>query len=215
MKNITLQINGREITFSEQQIVDIVQKYLHEEIRPIEGKYFEVDPFSIDRKLFLNDRKDSKQESARQLINQAFLQLDKYPERYGKKFYTLMPECTWNCGKSTKEIYDIALELGDHIANWVEQALEWAQRITNGETWEALCNDDDTAKWHRLIEWKKEGYLIMVGGATTSYIPSIPSHGHCPATEVFVFNEHDAGHPISCPYGAWSKTIPLVVTYDV
>ena len=32
------------------------------------------------------------------------------------------------------------------MADWVEQAFEWAQRISNGESWKTICNDADTAK---------------------------------------------------------------------
>ena len=46
----------------------------------------------------------------------------------------------------------------------MEQALEWAQRICNGESWEAVCNDADTANWYRLVVWKN-GYGRLVGGS--------------------------------------------------
>lgn len=51
------------------------------------------------------------------------------------------------------------------MADWVEQALEWAQRIHNGETWESICNEPDTAKYYRLIIWKS-GFAKIIGGCS-------------------------------------------------
>ena len=50
------------------------------------------------------------------------------------------------------------------MADWVEQALEWAQRICNGESWKVVCNKADTANWYRLVVWKS-GYTRLVGGS--------------------------------------------------
>ena len=94
--------------------------------RPTEGIPFPVNPLGIDRKLFQEERKDPRQEETRQLILQAFTKVDEYPEKYGKPFNTLMPKKTWDW-KTVNELGKLATELGNHEADWVEQAIEWAQ----------------------------------------------------------------------------------------
>ena len=107
-----------------------------------------------------------------------------------------MPEKTWE-SKTVGEPKELASRLGDHNADWVEQALEWAQRIANGETWEAVCNEDDTANWHRLIVWK--GFSCHIVGGSR----------FCPYK-----------YPASNLYGAYYgyyvtyDTVPLVVAYE-
>ena len=45
--------------------------------------------------------------------------------------------------------------------NWTEQALEWAQRISNGETWESICDNSDTANCLRLVAWENNYYRLI------------------------------------------------------
>lgn len=54
--------------------------------------------------------------------------------------------------------------MGDHLTDWVEQAFEWAQKIANGESWESICNEVDTAKWVRCVRWK--AWIKFVGGSS-------------------------------------------------
>ena len=131
---------------------------------PAEGRYFKVTPKNIDHNLFTDKRSDEQQETTRQIIVQALLLVDSNPEKYGKPFVTTMPEKTWKV-KTVKEIAEIADTLGGHMANWVEQALEWAQRITNGHTWKDICNRPDTANWYRLVKWQN-GKIRRIGGSS-------------------------------------------------
>lgn len=131
---------------------------------PTEGKLFEVNPLRIDRSKFKMSMRGRKKEWTRQIIQEAFAEVDKYPEKYASAFYTLIPAKKWNGFKTVAELNQMACRLGDHNADWVEQALEWAQRICNGETWEDICNNADTAKWYRMILWKN-GYYHLVGGS--------------------------------------------------
>ena len=175
MMKITLQIGGRKMTFSESELIEILenhfanQKETHKQKehktmqKPTEGKCFEVNPKAINQNLFSEKRKDSRQEQTRQIILEAFTKLSEEPEKYGRPFKTMIPEKTWS-SKTVKELKEIANNLGDHMADWVEQALEWAQRIVNGDTWEAVCNKADTENWYRLVIWKN-GYSRLVGGA--------------------------------------------------
>ena len=131
--------------------------------RPKGGIPFPVNPSGIDRKLFQEEREKSEQEKTRKLILEAFANVDEYPERYGKPFKTLMPKKTWE-RKDVSDLIELANNLGDHEADWVEQALELAQRISNGESWEDICDTLDTARWFRLVKWKNGDYL-RVGGS--------------------------------------------------
>lgn len=169
--NVTLQVNGREITFSKEEITAIVEKHLatgltkkgSEVQPPVEGEWFEVNIQTINKKLFKDERADRDQEETRQLILEALSEAKNNPQRYGKKFKTMMPKKMWNV-KTVAQLKQLACELGDHNADWVEQALEWAQRICNGESWEAICNNIDTANWYRLVIWKNR-YATLVGGS--------------------------------------------------
>lgn len=220
MRTITLQISGRTRTFSEEELVDIVEEYeaivallgkhqattqkkeedaktTHTKITdaqtPTEGKLFEVRPADIDQRLFSERKFDQRQEMTRQLILEAFAEM-KNNSKYARPFKTLMPEKTWDV-KYVSELKEIACHLGDHMADWVEQALEWAQRIANGETWKAVCNAPDTANWYRLIEWKN-GYTRLVGGSRKSVFNS-------PASDVY--------HGDCYPNDVLGCTVPLVV----
>lgn len=177
MRKITLQVNGQKMTFSKEELTYIVEEHLSKKItmqlpifkvaqKPTENMWFEVKPQDIDEKLFEIKRWNEKQEEIRHLIIQAFDQMRLNPEKYARNFKTMMPKKSWK-SKTVGELEEIACELGDHNADWVEQALEWAQRISNGESWEAICNAKDTAKWHRLVQWKK-GRYNLVGGSVNS-----------------------------------------------
>ena len=200
---VTLQVNGREITFSEEELTSILEKYYKitklDNIQiaqtPTEGKWFEVNPSAIDQNLFKEKRSDSKQEKTRLLISDAFEELKKHPER-NKAFKTLVPEKTWD-SKTVGELKKMASQWGDHIADWVEQALEWAQRIANGESWEAICNEADTANCYRLVVWKN-GYARLVGG-------SRKSDNNFPASDVDNYDYYDV-HNFSLDHA-----VPLVV----
>lgn len=145
-----------------KKISFLANKSDSKENKPSEGKPFKVNPTSIDANLFKKKRVDEKQERVRLLIVEA-LDVVANNSKYSKTFYTLIPEKKWKF-MSIKKFKKQAYDLGGHIADWIEQALEWAQRICNGESWEDVCNKIDTAKWFRLIVWKN-GRLVRVGGA--------------------------------------------------
>lgn len=205
---VTLQVNGREMTFSEKELIAIVEKHLSSETtqktttakvvqKPTEDAWYKVKPQAIDQKLFKKRRKDKMQEATRQLILEAFAEMKDNPEKYGKNFKTMMPKKTWSL-KTVAQVKEMASKLGDHNADWVEQALEWAQRIANGESWEAICNDKDTANWYRLVVWKN-GYVRLVGGSVCNY------------NDVSASNVY--GSVCSGNYFL-SSTVPLVVLYE-
>lgn len=207
---VTLQVNGREMTFSEvesitidEEVTEKAKQQNKQEARmyevapkPTEDKWFEIKPQSIDQGLFKEKRADGRQEETRQLILEAFAEVKANPEKYGRNFKTMMPKKIWDW-KIVEELEEIASQLGDHNADWIEQALEWAQRIANGETWKSVCNDPDTANWYRLVKWK-DGYWRLVGGSRNNVVN--------PASHV----GGNLYHSVYCLYG----TVPLVVLYE-
>ena len=205
---VTLPIHGREKTFSEQEIIAILEKHFSNDATksettanvakvPTEDRWFEVNLQDINQSLFEKEKKDGRQEKTRKLILEAFAEAKRKPEKYGRKFKTMMPKKTWT-DKTVKELRQLAWELGDHNADWVEQALEWAQRICNGESWEAVCNNADTANWYRVILWKN-GYYRLVGGSRSNY-------NYSPASDVSSIGYHSLF--------SFSNTVPLVVLYE-
>ena len=184
-------VSFNEITKEECHASDLAQT-------PSEGKLFEVNPLGIDRSKFEKPMSNRKQEWTRQIIQKAFAEVDKHPEKYASAFYTLMPEKKWNGYKTVAELKAYANDLDGQMADWVEQALEWAQRIFNGESWETICNNADTANWYRLVVWKN-GYARLVGGSRNSYVDN-------PASDVF---DYDYGS-----FNCICDAVPLVVLYE-
>lgn len=147
----TLQVGGREMTFSEPELRFIIEEYFRGSTtkrtmtdkvaqKPAEDAWFEVKPKAIDKKLFGKKRKDKRQEVVRRIIVEAFAEMKDNPEKYGKNFKIMMLK--------RKEMVS---KVGDHNADWVERAFVSAQRIENGESWEAICNDKNTVDWYRVV----------------------------------------------------------------
>ena len=168
---VTLKVNGREQTFSEEELVQILEEYFRnknsenlkkKEVLSVENQWINVNPCTINPRLFEKQRENPKQEETRKIIVDA-LETMKKDQQYQKAFQIYIPNKTWKA-KTFKEMEILAHKDGGHITNWVELALEWAQRLTNGESWESLCNDPDIANWNRIVIWK-DG-IALVGGST-------------------------------------------------
>lgn len=164
--------------------------------KPIEGEWFEVNLNSMKKNLFKRKKQDSQQEFIRQIILEAFNEVKKNPKKYPAEFQTLIPKKTWK-KKSIIEFKNMAIELGDHIADWVEQALVWAQRISNQESWKKVCNDPDTLEWYRLVRWK-ENYWRFIGGSKALNDENSP-------TSIYHYNYHGRSHI--------QNAVPLIVGY--
>ena len=192
---ITLRVDGQEITISEKKLKVILHEHLSQFSKvPTEGKWFLVDPMNIDQKLFQEKRQDSSQEKVRLKIISAFEKVKEEPEKYGRKFKTMKPRRTQEL-KDIEQFEEFAQAIGDHIADDVEQVLEWAQRISNGEDWKEICNKPDTSDWHRLIRTFC-GSSNFVGG-------SRERNDSSPAA--FMFGGH--------PYHFNPYSVPLIVAY--
>lgn len=153
--------NGKKRTFYSVESFSAKEEFC----LPIaEGKLFEVNPLKIDRSKFKISVSKPMHKWVLRTINEAFLEVDKHPEKYSSPFYTLIPEKKWAGFKYVDELIEYANDLGGYMADWVEQALEWAQRISNGESLEDLCDAPDTANYYRIFFWKNN-YVRRVGGS--------------------------------------------------
>lgn len=177
-----LEVNGRKMHFSDEELIAILEKHFSNEEQPIqivempvEGKLFVVKPVKINRSLFSEERDNEEQEKLRKLILQAFDRLDNEPKKYRRTFYTFKPEKTWVEPQTVCQLRKMACKMGDHLTDWVEFALEQAQRIHNGESWESICNIPDTLNYNRLIVWKDGSYRIVGGSVKKGDIKS-PSY---------------------------------------
>ena len=110
---------------------------------PREDEWFEVKPKTIDRSLFESERSDEYEEEVREWIRWAFEQVEKEPQKYAEQFETIISKTAYMKYITSSTMEHLMYEF--HHTDIVEQLLEWAQRISNGETWEAVCNDKETA----------------------------------------------------------------------
>ena len=95
-----------------------------------------------------------------QLIQKAFVEVKKDLRRYAKPFEIVTP-AELEPVYTEEKMVALAKQYGDHLADWVEQALEWAQRIANGED---IFIKSDNSKWFRAISWQ-DGHVCLVGGS--------------------------------------------------
>lgn len=169
---------------------------------PQKNDWYKVTPHLISRTLFKNPRRDPWQEQLRCLINDAFEEVDKNPYApYTKTFYVLIPDKIWNKPVKVYTLNNYACELGDGMASWIEQALEWAERISNGESWQSLCDTVDKTKWYRLIIWKNNKY-ISVGGSSKNNTCHVKTH----------LQSHELSQ--KSHFDETYDTVPVVVKYE-
>lgn len=209
---VTLQ-SGRELDFTQEELEElkaILGKNISSETTekvsmvnmakpPAINKWFEVKPLAIDQTLFQNKRKDKKQEEKRQIILEAFIQLEFYPEKYAKNFKTMISDLVYR-GGTPGDLRDYAESHGDHMADWVEQSLVWAQRIANGESWETVCNKPDTIKWPRIVDWKS--YKFKKIGGSGRYCAGLNPASHISKEDYRVTDNF------------YDDVVTLIVDYD-
>lgn len=172
---VTLKVCGREMTFSENELITILESHFsNKTVKTVEtqsdGKHYIVDLKTINRSLFDTPRKDRNQEQVRNLILSAFNEADKNPDQYSQPFETIIPKKEYSRKRRKDELYVLAYKLGDHLANWVEQFLEFAQRISDGEKWESICNNPDISDCQRIIIWI-DGEMHIIGSYYDNHSP--------------------------------------------
>ena len=181
---VTFEMNGRRKVFSKVKNVFIEEETQSKvsgkssaTVVPKEGIWFKVVTKEIDRELFSQKRDDTMQEITRRVILKAFDEI-RMDQKLNEPFETLVPKKYWKDEKTMQYLREkVAAEEGGTIATWIELALEWAQRISNGETWEIICNEDDTMSYFRLVIWEYCSPVI-VGGAVENdfYFPPATIH---------------------------------------
>lgn len=111
---------------------------------------YQVIPMSIKKELFMERRKSVKEEIIRESILDALDEVRKNPEEYSKPFKAMRvlgPE-----DMTTNELLEFCeKEYGGGSSNWILNALEKAQRISNGEPWKQVCEHPDTVGWDTII----------------------------------------------------------------
>ena len=194
-----------ELKNGNKQVIEDVENYtvIDDETAkispPTEGEVFEVDLSRIKRELFRLPRKDDEQEGTRQLIIEAFSKVDSTTQ----KFQVYVPKRTWKGRREPSWLQSYAKQFGGRVATWLEWALVLAQRISNGESWENICNDFDTAKNHWMV-WvetnERFGYDVFyrVGGeiGRYGYTPYAPSHIHYRISDYNVIGGEEATVPL-------------------
>ena len=125
-------------------------------------KGVEVNPITIDESIFEMGEKGyySHEEYIMQLIQKAFIEMKKDLRRYARPFEIVTP-AELEPVYTEEKMVALAEQYGDHLADWVEQALEFAQKIANGED---IFNKSDDSKWFRAISWQ-DGHVCLVGGS--------------------------------------------------
>ena len=133
---------------------------------PIVGEWFEVNPYTINRELFEEEREDDEQEKVRQNILAALLKFSIRRQEMRYIFGTMRPNLNYNNPVNAEDLYHYAhYEFGAYekkdeeqslyeydLANEDEQACELAKRIQNGESWEDICNKAENSNCRRLVE---------------------------------------------------------------
>jgi len=152
---------GREVEISEIELIKALHYYNDHVESLTEDKWLEVIPEEIDTVQFLEARVEPEEESLRKLIWAAVDEAQAKPE-YLKPFYTKVPSKPEK--KSVNKIIDEAICDELQIANWIQVALEWAYRITLGESWQKICSDSDSSSYYKLVFWN-DGLIHTIGGA--------------------------------------------------
>lgn len=194
-------VGGKKMTFSEEEIMGILSEYFSDTVSKTVDVIFKINPLEIDRDLFDHEREDYDQEQTRLIIKKAFEELDDQPDMYGRSFETIILEKTWKT-ETGAGLVKMAKKKGDHLADWVEQAFEWAQKIQNGETWEDLCNENDNSDFYRIVKWYDETYRLVGGSRLDG-----PLGVDASASDISEANEFMLYYQYDC-------AVPLVVRYQ-
>lgn len=176
---INLMVDGREVVLDKKVVENILKEHYDEDIIKIKMpknargvECYKVIPRDIDRTLFEEKRKNKVEEEARKIILDAIYNyLDTYPEKYAKPFETIV-----FMGKFEEitliDVEKFAKEHGDCLATMVDLALEWAYRITMGESWESVCNDIERG-FYKLVQYEFRYFFLFKGSEKKGTICTI------------------------------------------
>lgn len=168
-EKFSTDVCGREVEVSGAEIVEALVHYHKSQNSITEGKWIKVVPEWICEGLFSTPRESREEEQLRRKIVVALAEAKKN-EKYKKTFYFLVPKEPEN--KTFNQILADAKKENLAIMDWVWQGLEWAFRITQGESWENICLNPDTSSWFRVIKSKESTYEVWGGARRLSaHIP--------------------------------------------
>jgi len=158
---MTEKIAGFLVDLTQEQISAAVQYYHRCKKSLLEDIWILIDIDKIDKTLFNEPREDIKEERLRETIQEAFKMAECNP-RYTLPFEVMTPSMYED--KPIKVQIGEAYLRGEEPCDWAHQALEWAFRITNGESWENICKEVDRSTYSRMI-FDKKGLLTYWGGS--------------------------------------------------
>ena len=160
----------------------IIKKYLKEKffmqvLKPKSGQWFLVDIDTFKMSLFIEERQDKDQEVTRRRILQAIREVES--NNFPRKFQTKVPIKKWKGVLSKAQLNTMLDKSNVLLASETAQFLEWGQRLSNGETWEELCNIPDNNNYLRLVYLEGAKSYTIIGGTKKH---------HYPKEDVFYFN---------------------------
>ena len=163
------EVGPRGLSISRERLVRLLEDNRFYLTQPTIGVLFKVTPREIDQSIFHEKWKlgwhGDKNEETRQLILEAFEEAERNPE-YMEPFHTLVPREESSGARTVKELRSIARRNNGKLANWVEQALEWAQRIYNYGEYGDIINAADYMSVRRAVIWKDGKTIKYCGGGS-------------------------------------------------
>lgn len=138
-------------------------------------EWYYVDLDNIDQSIFQEPQNNYSCEETRQIILEAFAEVKKNPKKYPSKFKTMFRN---NSPLHEEDFEAYCCKFGDHSADWVEQALEWAQRICFESWWDVCIGDDKGSSVARAVLWKDGKYHYVGAYHSVTYIHDRKSYGY-------------------------------------
>lgn len=175
MEVVKVRVFGIEESYTLERLSAILEEYREmkgttyywSREKILIGTWFRVTPATINQKLFQEKREDRKQEEFRLRVLEVFESFKNYPERL-RPFKTMVPY--GNGSRNVQGLIEIAEKYGGHVAKWYEQELEWAQRISNGESWEEVCNKLGGPRQITYIVGTSQHYYVGLSNYHATYL---------------------------------------------
>lgn len=166
---IDLMINGQEVVFERERLEDILNEYYDKDViifkipKGVSGvEFHEVIPADINKKLFEEKRINKAEETGRKIMLDAIENyLEMFPEKYIKPFKTITVMHGFE-NMTIDKIYGMTKEYGGSLSNLTDLGLEWAYRISVGETWESVCADIDRG-FYKLVQYEARYFFLFNG----------------------------------------------------
>lgn len=147
--------------------------------KPKAGHKFCVDLQSIDVEKIEKMPCKVYYEGIKKVVLYALKLAQVMPAKYGNRFYTYIPyleELEFDDFKFevVSQLVEFGSKIGDHCADWIEQGLEWAQRIQNGEDFVSLCEIQDAIEYSRIVVFDDDMLWNVGGGGNDVHSYCVP-----------------------------------------